>query len=107
MSLPEAPQAHKDFVTRYPKLAQAWETIAEAGQEGPLDQKTVRLLKLAVAVGAMREGAVHAGVRKALAIGITREEIEQVVALAASTLGLPSVVAIHTWVGDELKKAEG
>lgn len=104
--MPKAPQAHQEFVGRYPQLGQAWELIAKAGQEGPLDERTVRLLKLAVALGAMREGAVHSSVRKALAMGITREEIEQVVALSAGTLGLPSVVAVHTWVQDEIKKAQ-
>jgi alkylhydroperoxidase/carboxymuconolactone decarboxylase family protein YurZ len=55
-----------------------------------------------VAIGALREGPVHSGVRKARALGIAREEIEQVVALAAGTLGLPAVVAAFTWVEDEL-----
>jgi alkylhydroperoxidase/carboxymuconolactone decarboxylase family protein YurZ len=47
------------------------------------NNKTVRLIKLAIAIGAMREGAVHSGVRKALAAGIAVDEIEQVVASAA------------------------
>jgi alkylhydroperoxidase/carboxymuconolactone decarboxylase family protein YurZ len=50
----------------------------------------------------MREGAVHASVRKAVALGITREELEQVVALAAGTIGLPSTVAVWSWL-DETK----
>ena len=104
MSLPKPPNAHLEFIHRYPKLGEAWENIAEAGQEGPLDEKTARLLKLAVALGAMREGSVHSSVRKALAMGISREEIEQVVALSAGTLGLPSVVAVYTWVQDEIRK---
>jgi alkylhydroperoxidase/carboxymuconolactone decarboxylase family protein YurZ len=103
-SMPESPQAHKDFIAKYPQLGQAWEMIAAAGQQGSLDEKTIRLLKLAAAIGAMREGAVHASVRKALALGITRAELEQVVAIAASVLGLPSTVATHTWVQDELAK---
>jgi alkylhydroperoxidase/carboxymuconolactone decarboxylase family protein YurZ len=97
---PEPPATYVAFQHRYPKIGRAWDMIAEAGREGPLDAKTVRLLKLAVAVGAMREGAVHAGVRKALAMGITGEEIEQVVALAAGTLGLPATVAVFSWVQD-------
>lgn len=83
---------------RYPKLGQAWEAIHEAGGKGPLDEKTVRLVKLGIAIGAMREGAVHSSVRKALAMGISRQEIDQVIALAAGTLGLPSTVAVFTWV---------
>ena len=105
-SLPESPQAHKDFVRRYPKLAHAWELIASAAQEGTLDEKTVRLLKLATAMGTLREGAVHSSVRKALAQGITRAEIEQVVAVAAGSLGMTSVVAVYTWVQDVVAAAE-
>ena len=95
---PEPPKTFKEFVARYPKLAEAWERISEAGAEGPLDEETARLVKLGIAVGAMREGAVHASVRKAHALGIPREAVEQVVALAAGTLGLPSTVAVWTWV---------
>ena len=64
--------------------------------------KTMRLVKLGIAIGAMREGAIRSGVRKAQVMGIRREEIEQVVALAAGTLGLPSTVAVFTWVRDHL-----
>jgi alkylhydroperoxidase/carboxymuconolactone decarboxylase family protein YurZ len=81
--------------------------IAEAGREGPLDARTARLVNLAVALGALREGAVHAGVRKALAQGISREEIEQVIALAAGTLGLPAAVAVYSWVEDVLTPEGG
>ena len=100
--LPKPPKAHQAFVTRYPKLGEAWERIAEAGLEGPLDERTARLIKLAVAIGAMREGSVHSGVRKALSMGIPREEIEQVVALAAGNLSLPATVAVFCWVRDVL-----
>jgi alkylhydroperoxidase/carboxymuconolactone decarboxylase family protein YurZ len=40
-------------------------------------------------------------------MGITPAEIEQVVALAAGTLGLPSTVACFTWVQDVLEPREG
>lgn len=95
------PQTHEQFIQRYPSLGQAWELISRAGTEGPLDAKCARLIKLAVAMGAMREGAVHASVRKARDLGITKRELEQVVALAAGTVGLPAAVALHTWVEDE------
>lgn len=102
--LSSPPAAYQTFVKRYPQLGKAWELIGQAGKEGPLDEKTARLIKLAISIGAMREGAVHAGVRKALALGITEEEIEQVVALAAGALGMPGTVAVHSWVQDEIHK---
>jgi 4-carboxymuconolactone decarboxylase len=101
--LPNPPKAYQEFIQRYPKLNTAWEVIAEAGNDGPLNEKTIRLIKLSIAVGALREGAVHSSVRKALSIGISKEEIEQIVSLAAGTLGLPTTVAIYTWVQDVLR----
>jgi len=103
-SSPQPPKTYEKFRQRYPKLGAAWEMIGEAGRDGPLDAKTARLIKLAVAIGAMREGAVHSSVRKALGAGISVPEIEQVVALAAGTLGMPSTVAVFTWVHDEIDK---
>ncbi|MBL0311565.1 MAG: carboxymuconolactone decarboxylase family protein [Holophagaceae bacterium] len=106
-SLPKPPSAYSEFVARFPKLGQAWDLLAEAGKEGPMDDRTARLVKLAIAIGAQKEGAVHASVRKALAIGITLEELEQVVALSAGTLGLPSAVAAHTWVKETKAGGKG
>jgi len=100
----DPPKKYRDFVGRYPKLAEAWDAIHEAGATGPLDAKTQRLVKLAVAIGGLREGAVHASVRKAMDMGVTIEEMEQVVALAAGTLGMPSTVAAFTWVRDVTHK---
>jgi 4-carboxymuconolactone decarboxylase len=100
--LPKPPKTHDEFVASFPELARAWEIVGAAGKEGPLDDKTARLLKLALAIGAQHEGAVHASVRKALAMGITRKELEQVVTLAAGTLGFPQTVAAYTWIKDLL-----
>jgi alkylhydroperoxidase/carboxymuconolactone decarboxylase family protein YurZ len=99
---PKPPKAYEDFVKRFPKLGQAWDLLSEAGQEGPLDEKAARLAKLGVAIGAMREGAVRSAVRKALAVGVSAAEIEQVIVLAAPTIGLPSAVAVFTWTQDLL-----
>jgi alkylhydroperoxidase/carboxymuconolactone decarboxylase family protein YurZ len=104
---PKPPQAFEDFNRRFPKLGQAWDLLTEAGREGPLDDRAERLVKLAVAVGALREGAVRANVRKALAAGVTLAEVEQVIALAAPTIGMPSAVAVFTWVQDVLAKEKG
>ena len=98
--LPEAPKTYRDFIARFPKLGEAWEALAEAGLEGPLDAKTQRLLKLAIAIGAQKEGPVHASARKAASAGVTREEMEQVVSLAAGTIGMPSAVAAWSWIRD-------
>jgi len=98
------PKTYQSFVARYPALGEAWESIRKAEADGPLTERDKRLIKLGVAYGSMREGSVHSCVRKALASGIPREEIEQVVAMSASTIGLPSAVAVFSWTLDELDK---
>jgi 4-carboxymuconolactone decarboxylase len=95
------PAAHQQFVRRFTKLGKAWDLVNEEGGAGPLDVKTQRLLKLGIAIGARREGAVHSGVRKARDAGASVAEMEQVVALAASTIGFPASVAVWSWVREE------
>lgn len=99
--LPKPPAAFEAFARRYPRLAEAWSLTGEEGLQGPLHETTVRLIKLAIAIGAMREGAVHSSVRKARAAGFPQAAIDQVVALAAGTLGFPATVAVYTWTRDE------
>jgi len=97
---PKAPTTHRDFVGRFPEIGRAWERASRAAEKGPLDERTARLVKLAIAIGAMREGAVHSSVRKARAAGVSVAEMDQVLALAATTIGFPSAVAAFTWVRD-------
>ena len=97
-----APKTYHEFKARFPKLAQAWDLTREGSEAGPLDEKTRMLVKLAVSLGAMREGAVHSATRKAVAAGLDPAAIEQTVALAASTIGFPATVAVWTWVRDVL-----
>ncbi len=101
-SSPRPPKAYEAFLKRYPEIGEAWDRIGEAGKKGPLDEKSMRLVKLATSIGALREGAVRAGVRKALAEGISRAEVEQVLALAVGAIGFPASVAVFTWIDDIL-----
>jgi alkylhydroperoxidase/carboxymuconolactone decarboxylase family protein YurZ len=94
---PKPPEAYQEFVKRFPKIGAAWELLADSAKGGPLDERTLRLVKLAISMGALREGAVRAGVRKALAAGVPQAEIDQVIAASAATVGLPAAVAIFTW----------
>ncbi len=95
------PRTYDEFCTRFPGLAQAWEALGTTARAcGPLRGRDVSLLKFALAVGAGLEGAVHSAARKALAADVDVRELEQVIALAASTLGLPRTVAAWTWLRD-------
>ena len=102
--MPNKPQAHNQFMAEFPAIAEAYEQLGGAAHKaGPLDDKTRQLVKLALAIGARHEGAVHAHTRLALEAGVSDEAIKQVVALAATTLGMPNAVAAYTWVRDVLE----
>ncbi|MFN2425065.1 MAG: carboxymuconolactone decarboxylase family protein [Candidatus Binatia bacterium] len=102
----KAPKTYDSFVQEFPRLGEAWESMRRAEEEGPFDRRTIRLLKLAVAVGSGKEGPVHSSVRKARSAGVSDAEIRHVVALAASTIGLPPAVAAYSWVIEELAKGD-
>jgi 4-carboxymuconolactone decarboxylase len=101
---PRAPRTFDEFSETFPTLRKAWDMLGDAGAEGPLDEKTARLVKLGITIGAMREGGVHSAARKARGSGVSEEEMRQVVALAASVIGMASTVAVWTWVRDVAKK---
>lgn len=98
MKKSKPPAVHQQFVRRFPGIGRAWDQVNEQGAAGPLDVRAQRLAKLAIAIGALREGAVSSAVRKAGDAGATLEEMEQLVALAASTIGFPASVAAWSWI---------
>lgn len=97
------PEAYVEFMKKYPDVKKGFESLGTACHEaGPLDEKTRRLVKLGIAVGARLEGGVHAQVRMARREKISDEEIRHCVVLALTTIGLPSTVAAMTWAEDTL-----
>ena len=67
------PKTYSDFIQQFPALGEAWRQTRVAEAAGPADEATRRLVKLGVAIGAQREGAVHSAVRKARAAGASDE----------------------------------
>jgi 4-carboxymuconolactone decarboxylase len=103
--MPKLPRPFLEFSRQHPAVAKAYEALGQAGAEaGPLDTKTRELVKLGMAIGGRLEGAVHAHVRRALEAGVAPAEIRHVVALAPPTMGLPTTVAVYTWVEEVLGK---
>ncbi len=88
------------------EYSDVWRAFTQLGDRchraGPLDEKTRRLVKLALAIGAGLEGGTHSAVRNALAAGISPAEIKHVAVLAVTTLGLPPAMRALTWIGDGL-----
>ena len=98
----ELPEAAKRFKKLYPDV---WIAFTQLGDQchdaGPLDERCRRLVKLALSIGAGLEGATHSAVRNARKVGLSEEEINHVVVLAITTLGLPSASRAFTWTRDQ------
>ena len=76
------------------------ELSKQCHQGGPLDDKTRRLVKIALAIGAGLEGGTHSAVRHAKESGVSQEEMEHVAVLAVTTLGFPAAMRAFTWIND-------
>jgi alkylhydroperoxidase/carboxymuconolactone decarboxylase family protein YurZ len=85
---------HPEVWDRYTELGKA------CSEAGPIDDETKRLVKLALAVGAQSEGAVHSHVRRGLDEGVSPEALEHVALLAVPTLGFPEAMAALSWIDD-------
>jgi alkylhydroperoxidase/carboxymuconolactone decarboxylase family protein YurZ len=108
MSQDELPSVVRELASTYPEVWEAYGGLGEAvSAAGPLDAKTQRLAKLALAIGAGRQGAVHSHARRALKAGWTPEELRQVALLGITTLGWSGAVAAYCWINDVLEKGTG
>jgi alkylhydroperoxidase/carboxymuconolactone decarboxylase family protein YurZ len=88
---------------------QVWKAYAEVGracsEAGSVSGRTARLVKLALAIGALSEGAVHSHTRRALEEGVAADDLKQVALMAIPTLGFPQAVRALTWIEDITDKA--
>ncbi len=95
------PAAAGQVAQAYPDIWRAYAALGAACAEaGPIEGQTLRLIKLALALGAASEGGVHSHCRRALEEGVPAEALKQVALLAIPTLGFPRAVAALTWVED-------
>lgn len=98
------PGAAGELADQHPAIWDAYSALGKATAEaGPLTERERRLVKLALAIGAGSEGAVHSHTRRAKFEGIEDAAIDQVAMLAIGPLGLPRAVAAKTWIEDIVK----
>jgi 4-carboxymuconolactone decarboxylase len=101
MAKAKAPRIFLKLTQDHPKVFKAIEILGAAVRSaGPLDARTSHLVQLAAAAAVRSEGAVHSHVRRALAAGVTPQEIEHALLLLVSTVGTPQVVAALSWARD-------
>ena len=101
------PGFYVSLTRKHPKYIAAVEALGHAVREsGPLDSKMLHLVQLAAAAAIRSEGAVHSHVRRALAEGVTPDEIRHAVISLTSTIGFPNVTASLSWCEDVFKTAK-
>jgi len=99
------PSVVERFAQVQPSVWNAYNQLGEAvASAGPLDAKTQRLLKLAIAIGGGREGAVRSHARRGLKAGLTPAELEQTALLGITTVGWPTAFAARCWIEEEIEK---
>jgi 4-carboxymuconolactone decarboxylase len=99
MSKGDLPKTFKKITDEYPDVWKAHEQLAKACAEaGPLDRKTVELIKIGICVGAGLETATKRHAIMAMENGATKDEIYQTVLMAMTTVGHPRAAAGWQWV---------
>jgi len=104
-AIPRGPEPFRSFTKKYPAIAAAYDAMGEAVRDaGPLREREVALVKLALSVGSRLEGATHAHCRRALALGIEPDALRHVAILSSPTLGFPSMMAAYNWIDEIVRQ---
>lgn len=91
----------------YARVAEAYGALGdEVHGAGPLDAKSRALIKVAISGAARLEGGLHAHVRKALAAGVSAEEIYHALMLLVPTIGFPGAMAALSWARDVIESPD-
>jgi 4-carboxymuconolactone decarboxylase len=97
------PKTFKEIVERYPEVWKAHEQLTKSCAEaGPLNRKTIELVKVGLCIGAGLQTATKRHAIMARENGATEEEIYHVVLMAMTTLGHPRAAAGWQWVNSAL-----
>ena len=101
------PKPYDQMHQTYPELMQAYENFGKQTRDaGPLSQREVSLVKLAISIGAGLQGASHSHCRKAIEAGCSPADLRHVAILSAPTIGFPTMMRARSWVEDVVEKNE-
>lgn len=97
------PTRYLEFLSHYRACAGAYEGLAvESRKAAGCSPREAELIKLALSIGARLEGAAHSHARRALAAGVSADELRGVALLAMTTCGFPQAMIGLSWVEDVL-----
>jgi alkylhydroperoxidase/carboxymuconolactone decarboxylase family protein YurZ len=100
----DLPRTFERFTERFPDVIKAHTAMGKATEAaGPLDRRTIELVKLGVCVGASLESATKSHVRRALEHGATPEEVEHAVLQGLNTVGFSRTVMAWVWATEQME----
>ncbi|TWT92520.1 Carboxymuconolactone decarboxylase family protein [Neorhodopirellula pilleata] len=99
------PGTYRAMHEQFPEFMQAYEAMGQAArQAGPLSDREVAMVKLAISIGAGLQGGAHSHCRKALQAGCSPDDLRHVAILAAPTIGFPTMMRAKSWIEDVLNQ---
>ena len=88
------PKTLDDFKTQFPDTWLAYERLRnQTDRKGPLDGKTVELIKIGISTAMEHEGGIVAHASQARKAGASNDEIYQAILTAISLCGFPAVLS--------------
>jgi 4-carboxymuconolactone decarboxylase len=95
------------FIASAPEVASAYEALRDAcAASGPLDGRTIGLVKLAVSIGRGTSRSVHRHAKKALRAGASPDDLRHTALLALPTIGLPATLDALKWIEESTVEEE-
>jgi AhpD family alkylhydroperoxidase len=99
------PKILDDFKGQFPKAWAAYEELRNAcNEQGPLDAKTIELIKIGVSVGVEQEGGVTAHISRAKKAGANNDEIYHAILSTTGQAGFPAVLSAYAAAKAYLEK---
>lgn len=94
----------KYFIENHGDIYESYQEFGKKihNEGGPLDEKTKRLIKVAISATIQNEYSLTTHIKKALRCGCTMEEIEHTILLVAPTVGFPAMMKALISVREEL-----
>jgi AhpD family alkylhydroperoxidase len=98
------PDTLDQFKSKFPQVWAAYQDLKDiCDKQGPLDKKTIELVKIGISTALGREGGLIAHISKAKKAGAHDSEIYHSILLAMSLVGFPATLAAFTTAREYLK----
>jgi 4-carboxymuconolactone decarboxylase len=99
------PDTFNQFKAQFPQAWAAYEDLKNVcDKQGPLDRKTVELIKIGISATLGREGGLVAHISKAQKAGAHKNEIYHTILVTSSLAGFPAALAAFSVARKHLER---